>query len=255
MLIVVTVVAGIVGVVMLIAPSDTDDYFSWPIGPPPLAATVGAFYVASAILFALAAVSNDWFRVRGLCFGVLGLTLPTLVSTIYDRDVFDFADWQAWAWAFLFVGSPIAFTTVLIAQRKMVAPRSSPLPPSARLLFAILAIAYGILAVAALADPVRVGDSGPFPMAALSGRYIGCWAGFLAVLAAYSAIRNRRPEAFIPAVALTLWPLAALLAGLRSLDDLVSGAGRGAYLAVLVILFLASTSLVAATREGAPAES
>jgi uncharacterized membrane protein HdeD (DUF308 family) len=63
---IVAVVAGIVGVIMLIAPASTDRYFSWPIGPPAVAATVGAFYVASALVFGLAAMREDWPASRGL---------------------------------------------------------------------------------------------------------------------------------------------------------------------------------------------
>jgi hypothetical protein len=245
----VTLVAGIAGIVMLVAPADTDDYFSWPIGPTPLAATVGSFYVASAIVFALTAARGGWFHARGLCVSVLGLTVPTIVSTIYDRDVFDFGRWQAVAWVVLFVVSPIAFSIVLIAQRRLPAPPSNALPRWGRALLSALAVGYAALGVAAWIDPVAVGDHWPFPMGALSGRFVGSWAAFLATLAAYSAIRNRRPEAFIPAVALTLWPIAALLAALRSFDDLVSSTRRGVYLAVLVVLAMASGSLIAAAQE------
>lgn len=252
MCVVVALVAGPAGVVMLVAPADTDSYFSWPIGPPPLAATVGSFYVASAILFAVAAARDDWFRIRGLCVGVLALTLPTILSTVYDRDVFDFGRWQAVAWVLLFVMSPIAFSTVLFAQRRLLAPGPSALPASARSLSSVLAVGYAALAVACWIDPEGLGSHGPFAMVSLSGRFVGSWAGFLATLAAYSVVRNRRSEAFVPALGLTIWPIAALVAALRSFDDLVSGARKSIYFAVLVGLAVASASLIAATREHPP---
>ena len=37
----VALAAGFVGVLMLIAPASTGRYFSWALGPPPLAALVG----------------------------------------------------------------------------------------------------------------------------------------------------------------------------------------------------------------------
>jgi hypothetical protein len=57
---IVAVVAGIAGIAMVVSPGSTDRYFSWPIGPEPVASTVGAFYIASAIVFGLAAIRDDW---------------------------------------------------------------------------------------------------------------------------------------------------------------------------------------------------
>lgn len=244
----VALVAGVVGVIMLIAPDSTDTYFSWPIGPPALAATVGGCYVGSAVAFALGAMSPDWYRIRALCFGGLGLTVPTLVATIYDRDVFDFSRFLALTWLVLFIVSPFVFAGILIVQRHAVAPASSELAPTARVTFSLLAVGYTFLAVYALIDPVRLGEHGPFPMAALSGRYLGSWCAFLLGLAGYASLRNQRGEAFIPAVGLTVVPLGALVGALRTHGDLVSGATRSAYLAVLVVLFLVGAGLVSASR-------
>jgi hypothetical protein len=91
-------VAGLAGTVMLIAPEDTDAYFSWPIGPPPLAALVGAFYLASAVTFAVIGTRADWPAARGICFGILAFTLPTLAPTVRHRELFDWDRWQALAW-------------------------------------------------------------------------------------------------------------------------------------------------------------
>jgi large subunit ribosomal protein L17 len=52
--IVVATAAGIVGAIMLVAPTSTGTYFAWPLGPPGLAALVGGFYVVSAPVFAYA---------------------------------------------------------------------------------------------------------------------------------------------------------------------------------------------------------
>ena len=49
--IVVAIAAGIVGAIMLVAPTTTGTYFAWPLGPPGLAALVGGFYVVSAPVF------------------------------------------------------------------------------------------------------------------------------------------------------------------------------------------------------------
>jgi hypothetical protein len=94
---IVAVVAGIVGVVMLVAPGSTDDYFSWELGPPPLASLVGGLYVASTVVFGLA-IGQAWGAVRGLVAGVLALTLPTLAATLIHSEVFDFSRPVAVIW-------------------------------------------------------------------------------------------------------------------------------------------------------------
>src|SRR5215217_7608347 len=91
----VALAAGIVGVLMLIVPDSTDRYFSWALGPAPLAAVVGACYVASAAVFGGAAIRAGWPGLRPLCVAVFGLTVPTLVATVHHRHVFDFSRWQA----------------------------------------------------------------------------------------------------------------------------------------------------------------
>ena len=52
--IIVAAAAGIVGAVMLIAPSSTGRSFAWPLRPRGLAALVGGSYAVSAPVFAYA---------------------------------------------------------------------------------------------------------------------------------------------------------------------------------------------------------
>ncbi len=94
---VVTIAAGVAGSVMLVAPGNTDSYFSWPIGPPPLAATVGAFYLASAGLFAFLGLRGEWPAAQGVCVAVLAFTVPTVAATVRHDDLFDWGRWQALA--------------------------------------------------------------------------------------------------------------------------------------------------------------
>jgi hypothetical protein len=235
---VVAVVAGIAGVVMLVVPADTGDYFSWPIGPPPLTTLVGSFYVASSIVFSIAALRLDWPSVRGLCVGVLALTVPTLIGTARHHEVFDFDRVLALAWVLLFVVSPLAYGTVLFLQRGKVGPTEGPrLAPWARGAVGLLAVVYVVVAAWCWIDPGGAEDHAPFALPALSGAFVGSWALFLATLAGFAWRRSAVREAWLPLLALTLWPLAGLLAGLRSWDDLASG-NRVGYLVGLAALSL-----------------
>jgi hypothetical protein len=245
---IVGVVAGVAGIVMLVAPGETDRYFSWPIGPPPLAATVGGFYVASAIVFTQAAFRDDWPAARGLCVGVVALTVPTVVFTIRHYDVFDFGRWQAIAWMVLFVAAPIAYGTILFVQRGQVTAAGDVLAPWARAVVAVLALAYAVLALVLWVDPTGTADRAPYVLPAMSGRFLGCWAAFLAALAVFVVVRNRWHEARTPLLALTLWPVGGLVGALRSFDGLTPSGRRAAYLVGLAVGAAAGALVLAAGR-------
>jgi hypothetical protein len=240
--------AAIAGLAMLIAPDDTDRYFSWPIGPPPLAALVGAFYLASAIVFGLAAAREDWPGSRGLCFGVLALTVPTLVATARHHDLFDFDRGLAILWVVLFIASPLLFGTILYLQRGRVTGTGPLLPKWVVAVAAIESVAYAALALGLWFAPSSLQDHSPFLLPGLSGRFVGCWAAFLAVLAAFVAVRKRWNETRTPRLALTLWPAGALVAGLRSWDDLGPPGRRAAYVAVAAGLTVVGVAMLAASR-------
>jgi len=243
---VVAVVAGTAGVVMLMAPTDTNDYFSWPIGPPPLAATVGGFYLASAVTFAVLGWRNTWVEARAICVGILAFTLPTLVATVNHRDLFDWDRAQAIAWVVLFTGSPITFASFLYLRRGEVTAQGDRIRLAARAALGLLGAVYAALAIALLADPTSLEDRSPFLLPGLSGRFVGSWCAFLAVIALFSLVRNRWNEAVIAIGALVLWPVGALAAALRSFDDLAPSGRRAAYLVVVVVLgAIAAAALVA----------
>ena len=250
---VVVVVAGLAGVVMVAAPEGTGRYFSWPMGPSPLVGLVGAFYLASAGLFALLAGRNDWLLARGVCFGVLAFTLPTLAATARHADLFDWGRWQAVTWVMLFVGSPLAFSSFLFLHRARHNPSSEALPALTRASLAVLATVYAVLALMLLLTPTWLQARSPFALSGLSGRFLGSWCAFLAVLALFALRRDRKNEAAIPLVALLAWPLAAVLAAVRSFGDLHPGSRRAVY--VVMLIALAALAGAAQIRLFRPRES
>ena len=239
---VVTIAAGLAGAVMLVAPGETDSYFSWPIGPPPLAATVGAFYLASAGLFAVLGLRPDWPGAQGVCVAVLAFTIPTVVATGRHEDLFDWARWQALAWAAVFVATPVVFSALLLLQRGRAPAVGPPLPLLTRAVLGCLGIAYALLALGLLLAPARLESPSPYDLPGLSGRFMGSWCAFLAVLAAFALWRNRPRAAAVPLVALVLWPSAALVGAVRSFGDLQPSSRRLVYL--LVVAGLAALAAV-----------
>jgi hypothetical protein len=102
-----------------------------------------------------------------------------------------------------------------------------PLSPAVRAVFAAAAVGLGAAGLALWADPAA------FSLPPLGGRFAGSWTVMLAVLAAWPAVRNRRDEAALPALALIALPAGALVAAART------GAGDPLYLAALAALLVA----------------
>jgi hypothetical protein len=237
--------AGVVGVLMLIVPGSTDRYFSWALAPAPLAALVGACYVASAVVFGWAAARPGWPGLRPLCLAVFGLTVPTLIATIHHRSVFDFGRWQAVLWLGLFIASPLVFGITLARHRRATRPLGPSVPSPARVVLGAMSAAYAAIAIAAFWSPRTVAAHGPIASGPMGIRFAGAWAAFLAILAAYAAVRPRWSESRTALLGLVAWPLAALGAALLHFDELRDGA-RAPYVAGLVVMAgLAGAVLIA----------
>jgi hypothetical protein len=241
--------AGLVGVAMLLWPGSTGRYFSWRLSPAPVASLVGAFYVASAIVFGWAASWRSWTVQRGLCTSVLGLAVPTLVVTGVHHEVFDFGRWQAVAWVFLFAASVTSFAMLVLVRGRAVPSRSDgpDLPDASRAVLAVLAVLYGTVAVVLWVAPGAVSDHGPITAGPMGLRFLGSWAAFLALCARYAGVHGSRAAVRLPVAALVAFPLAGLVAILGHLDDLRVGPGAG-LLAALAALAAAGLSALRASR-------
>jgi hypothetical protein len=246
--------AGLVGIALVAVPGATGEFFSWELGPEPLAAFAGGVYVGSAAVYG-AALWRGEREVRGLVAGAVVLSVSVLAITLAYLDLFDFDRLQAWAWVVLFGG----FSLVTAGLFALGGPEREEEPverlaPSSRLVFAVLAALLGSLAVALWVDPT--GLAAPFELSPLGGRFAGSWVALLAVLAGWAALRNRADEARLPALALVALPAGALIAALRTLPDLEPAGGYlvavVALLAIGVMLFRPRTASRSALHAVSP---
>ena len=244
----VAVAAGLSGIALLAAPSTTADWFAWGLAPTPLAATIGGFYLASAVVYGLGAVGG-WRAGRVLAIGILALSVPIFVATLAHLEVFDMGRLPAWTWVVLFGVFGPAALLVLAGQRGAGAgpePDRS-LPTAVRAGLLVLAAPLLVAAVALWADPAGAAEWLPYAPPPMSGRVLGTWAFLLAVVAAWSALRGRLGEAWPALLALVLFPAGALVAAARAAGDLEDD-GRAAYLAVLAAWLGAALALAWAAR-------
>jgi hypothetical protein len=223
------VAAGLVGLALLTVPEATGAFFAWGLKPAPLAAFAGGVYVGSAAVYATG-LRVSARQAQPLVVAAVVLSVSVLAATVAHLDVFDFDRLQAWAWVALFV----AFGTVTSALAVTGPWRRVPgpsLPVWARGVLGLAAAALGAAGLALWIDPAA------YSLPPLGGRFAGSWAAMLAVLAAWPALRGRRDEARLPALALVALPAGALVAVLRTTAD-------PRYLAALVILLVAGAAVL-----------
>jgi hypothetical protein len=233
------IAAGLVGLALLAVPDATGAFFAWGLKPPGLAAFAGGVYVGSALVYAagLRASRRD---AQPLVVAAVVLSVSVLAATFAHLEVFDFDRLQAWAWVALFV----AFGTTTTALAVTGPWRREPgpaLPHRVRGLLGAVATALVVAGVALWVDPAA------YELPPLGGRFAGAWAAMLATLAAWPAVRGRRDEARLPALALVALPAGALVAALRTLGD-----PDPRHLAALALLMAAGATTSAALRRARP---
>lgn len=248
---IVIVVAGGSAIALLGWPGHSGSYFSWGLGAPSAAATIGGLYLASVATFG-AALSTSRSRARSLSVGVVALALPTLWFTMAHRTVFDWSRPQAAAWVILFLSAPVAITQDL---RTPACPdHSPPAGRGTRVTLAIVALAgavgAGALWIAPLAS--RVAAHSPIPIVGLTGRYLGAWCAFLAATTASATIRGRTTDARLAAFLLGAVSIGLLTAAARTAHDL--GPNATAYVIAVTVVGIIAIALHRTNNEtNAPA--
>jgi hypothetical protein len=148
----------------------------------------------------------------------------------------------------LLVGSPLAFSSFLFLLRRPVTNGTGAFPGWARRLLGLLAVAYALLALGLLFLPSRLEEASPFALPGLSGRFVGSWCAFLAVLASFALWRNRDNEAAVPIVALLIFPIGAIVAGFGPTTSSSRFSRRLGYFVTIVLVAGVATAVLAGRR-------
>jgi hypothetical protein len=239
--------AGLIGIGLLAAPGGTGEFFAWQLKPEPLAAFAGGVYIGSATAYALALPCSAR-QVRGLVFGAIVLSVSVFIVTLAHTDQFDFDRLQAIMWVVLFAAFSLVMIGLFVFEREENGARPARLPGWVRAVFGAVGIAGGALALALWIDPVGLAGPSPFDLPPLGGRFAGSWVALLAVLCGWAAVRDRADEARLSAFALVALPAGALVAALRTIEQLDPPGAAAAYIAILVLLVLAGAAVTAASK-------
>lgn len=239
--------AGSIGIALLATPGASGQFFAWVLAPEPLAAFAGGVYVGSAVAYALA-LPRSSRQVRGLVMGAVVLSVSVFVITLTHTDQFDFSRLQAIMWLFLFAVFSLVTAALFFFDREVERTRPDRLPGWARGVLGLVSVSGAVLALALWIDPTGLSGPSPFELPPLGGRFAGSWIALLATACAWGAIRDRADEARPAAFLLAFLPAGALLAGLRTIDQLEPSGTAVAYIAVLAVLSFSGLAVTRATR-------
>jgi hypothetical protein len=241
--------AGLIGIALLAVPAATGRFFAWGLGPEPLAALAGGVYVGSATAYAFA-LPRSAAQVRALIAGAALLSISVFIVTLTHTDQFDFDRLQAIMWVVLFASFSLITLGLFAFEESQGAGRPEPLATVARAVLAGVALLGGALGLALWIDPTSLAGPSPFDLPPLGGRFAGSWIALLALVCGWATVRNRVDEARASAVLLIAMPAGALLAALRTIEQLEPTGAAAAYITALAVLSFAGVVVMALTPEG-----
>jgi hypothetical protein len=94
---------------IFLRPQFTATNFAWPIKPDVMAATLGAFYLASAIIFVLPLFARHWQNVRVMIIPVACFSTAMLIATVLHWDKFSVGSRPFYVWFASYVLPPPIF--------------------------------------------------------------------------------------------------------------------------------------------------
>jgi len=232
---IVSILAAVVGVLLVAAPGSTERLFAWGLKPPAVAALTGGLFLGAAALYALGSARA---AVAGRGLGLLSIVFatPTWSYTVMHRDLFDFGRWQAVVWLVVFVLITLLAILMLWRGAWSSAGEGPPMATWARSLLFLLGLAGAVAATA-----LFISSEGPRPwipleLSQFAGQLFGMWFATIGFACLWSVIR--------PAVEARVFVFgaAALLAGaavgaIRGFGGLVP-ADRALFLGGLAAAFV-----------------
>jgi hypothetical protein len=164
---------------VFLRPEDTADSFAWPIQPAVMAAVLGAFYFASALLFVLPLFARTWQRVRVMVLPSAAFSTAMLLATFLHWDKFSVGTFPFVIWFASYVLPPPIFVALYVWHQRRAAPVGArievPVVPWARTLFRVNGGVVSALALIGFAAPGLVADVAPWDVTQLTARALCGW--------------------------------------------------------------------------------
>jgi hypothetical protein len=199
-------------------PEQTATNFAWPINPAVMAATLGAFYTAAALIFVLPLFARTWQRVRPMILPTAAFSTVMLLATLLHWDKFSVGTRPFYVWFASYLLPPPIFALLYWWHQRRAAPvgaeRSDPLPQAAQRFLAINGVAVAGVAGLLFLLPSLLASVAPWAVTPLTTRTLCGWligVGLLQVSMAWENDWQRIRLASTMLIALPVWLALQLL--------------------------------------------
>lgn len=178
-------------------PQNTRENFAWDVQPVVMAALLGAYYVSSALLFALPLFARRWEMIRVMILPAAIFSAAEFITTLLHWDRFLVSTPSFWGWFISYLLPPPIFIGYYIylerrrKQSNIVLPQE-PLPPEVRTALIHWGGALGIIAIVLFLVPDLLINVAPWHMTPLTARAFVSWLIALAALMLSMARENDR---------------------------------------------------------------
>lgn len=171
-----------VGAVLTIAlfPANTATNFAWPVQPVVMAAVLGAYYVSSALLFALPLFARRWEMIRVMVLPTALFSLAELAATLLHLDKFSVGSAPFNVWFLSYVLPPPIFVGSYLfqewwARRRGTGVPPDPLAPKVRRALLHWGALLAAVAVVVFIFPQVLIPHAPWTMTPLTARALAGW--------------------------------------------------------------------------------
>jgi hypothetical protein len=192
---------------LVLAPEHTDTNFAWALKPAPMAATLGAFYLASAGMLIAGLFARYWEEVRALVVPAAIVTGAALLNTFLHWDRFAHGTPAFAAWFISYLLPPPVFLVLFWWRQRHAQPFGTGegriTPRWFRDLCLFNGGALGTAAIVLIVAPQLVLARGPWALTPLSLRIVSGWLLGLAVLLVFIGYERSWQRTRIA----SLWPL------------------------------------------------
>jgi hypothetical protein len=167
-------------------PEQTDSNFAWPVKPPVMAALLGAFYLATAVMLVASLFQRWWERVRVIILPSAAFTTLELLVTLLHWDRFKVGTLPFTVWFASYILPPLVFAFLYWWQQRRSTPVgtgvTAPLPSWVRRLCAVNGGILVAVFLLVLAVPDLLVPRGPWMLTPLTTRALCGWAVALGLL-------------------------------------------------------------------------
>lgn len=253
---------GATGAGLWLLPSDTEDYWAWTIQASPSASFLGAGYVGASVGLVVALVVGHWRRARAMVLTALVFTTVALITTARHPGPFEWGGGAealpraaALTWLVVYVALPPVAALVLVLQDRRAVGNPSQAPLGVGTTAALLAAgsAIGAVGLLLLAEWGRMLAAWPWPLTPLTADLVGAWLVTASAALLWIALRERDGvRARATAVGGAVFALLALVAALRSWDELDGGRSTAVYVGGVALASVGLLAFVIAAYRTAP---